>query len=93
MIEARGKIQQLLISFKRKEALAIQNKEDKNGKRTNELMLKVRGALHQETVYGKFDNEETKKVNIKTAFELPDFILEQEIKTKVLDELMILEEI
>ena len=82
--EAKEKIEQLLISFKGKKRLLIQNKEDKNGKRTNELMLKIRSALHQETVYGKFDDEETKKVNIKTAFELADFILEPEIKNKVI---------
>ena len=52
--EAKEKIEQLLVSFKSKKRLLIQNKEDKNGRRTNELMLKVRGALHQETVYGKF---------------------------------------
>jgi hypothetical protein len=81
--EAKSKIEQLLVSFKKKNRLLIQNKKDKNGKRTNELMLKVRGALHQETVYGKFNDEETKKVNIKTAFELAEFILEPEIKSKV----------
>lgn len=81
--EAKEKIEQLLVSFKSKKRLLIQNKEDKNGRRTNELMLKVRGALHQETVYGKFFDEETRKVNIKTAFELADFILEPEIKYKV----------
>lgn len=82
--EAKEKIEQLLISFKGKKRLLIQNKEDKNGNRISELMLKVRGALHQETIYGKFDDEETKKVNIKTAFELADFILEPEIKNKII---------
>ena len=82
--EAKEKIDQLLASFKGKKRLLIQNKEDKYSKRTNELMLKVRGALHQETVYGKFDDDETKKVNIKTAFELAEFILEPNIKEKVL---------
>lgn len=83
--QAKERIEQLITSFKGKKRLLIQNKEDKiTGKRSNELMLKVRGALHQETVYGKLVDEETKKVNLKTAFELADYILEPEIKTKVI---------
>lgn len=80
--EAKEKIEQAIVSFKGKKRILIQNKEDKKtGKRLNdELMLKVRGALHQETIYGKFEDEEIKTVNIKTAFELTGYIIEPETK-------------
>jgi hypothetical protein len=81
-VEAKEKIEQTIVSFKGKKRILIQNKEDKKtGKRINDkLMLKVRGALHKETIYGKFIDEEKKTVNIKTAFELTEYIIDPEIK-------------
>lgn len=81
--EAKEKIEQLLVSFKGKKRLLIQNKEDKNGKRTNELMLKVRGALHLAKSYGTRNIERTANATLEEAYSNPNFICNEIIKNEV----------
>ncbi|MBS1496398.1 MAG: hypothetical protein JSS98_03160 [Bacteroidetes bacterium] len=83
LVESRKKIEQLLVSFKSKKRLLIQNKEDKNGKRTNELILKVRGALHLAKSYGTKNIEKTATGSLEEAFNNPDAILNEIVRNEV----------
>lgn len=49
-------LKQIIVSYKPKDKILIQNKEEKDGQnkliKTNEKIIRIRGALHEETVYG-----------------------------------------
>jgi CRISPR-associated endonuclease Csn1 len=62
----RGQLETMVVSHKPKDKLGI--KIDEN---TNKKQLKIRGALHQETYYGKLDGRDTKRVDI-SALSLSD---------------------
>jgi len=84
--EAKENIETIIVSHKPKQRILIQNKDDKKTKsKLDELILKIRSKLHQETLYGlKEDkNAAIKTINIKSAFDFADFIIDAEIKKQV----------
>ena len=59
--QVRGQLETMVVSHKPKDKLGI--KIDEN---TNKKQLKIRGALHQETYYGKINGRDTKRVDISS---------------------------
>ena len=59
--QVRGQLETMVISHKPKDKLGI--KIDENAKKKQ---LKIRGALHQETYYGKLNGRDTKRVDISS---------------------------
>ena len=83
--DAKEKIEQSIVSFKSKRRILIQNKEDKTtGKRLDELMLKVRGALHLAKVYGTKKIERFKNVKLEEAFNSPELIVNEIVKNDLI---------
>ena len=77
--EAKKHLETMIVSQKSKDKLAVR---DNNGKK----QLKIRGALHQETYYGKTNNRDTKTISIselkpKDIAQIIDPVLQKEIES------------
>lgn len=77
--EAKKHLETMIVSQKSKDKLAVR---DNNGKK----QLKIRGALHQETYYGKTNNRDTKTISIselkpKDISQIIDPVLQKEIES------------
>jgi len=85
--QAKNQLETMVVSHKPKDKLGIKIDE-----KTNKKQLKIRGALHQETYYGKLNGRDTKRVEISSLsitknkttnqeeiVELIDKVLEKEI--------------
>lgn len=59
--QVKNQLETMVVSHKPKDKLGI--KIDEN---TNKKQLKIRGALHQETYYGKLNGRDTKRVDISS---------------------------
>ena len=57
--QVRGQLETMVVSHKPKDKLGIKIEENSNKKQ-----LKIRGALHQETYYGKLNGRDTKRVDL-----------------------------
>ncbi len=64
--QVKEQLETMVVSHKPKDKLGIKIDE-----RTNKKQLKIRGALHQETYYGKINGRDTKRVDI-SSLSLPD---------------------
>lgn len=65
--EVRELLETMVVSQKTKDKLSIKEEEEyKNGVQIKKgrMQLKIRGALHQDTYYGKTNNQDTKVVHI-----------------------------
>jgi CRISPR/Cas system Type II protein with McrA/HNH and RuvC-like nuclease domain len=92
MEDAKIQIQNIIVSHKRKQKILIQKqhvRDSKTGEEKEEWQLKIRGALHQETVYGKIklDTPKVKPVLIKSAFSLAGYIEDPVHKKLILERL------
>ena len=59
--QVKNKLETMIISHKPKDKLGI-----KTDDKTYKKQLKIRGALHQETYYGKLNGRDTKRVDISS---------------------------
>lgn len=59
--QAKSQLETMIVSHKPKDKLGIKTDE-----KTNKKQLKIRGALHQETYYGKLNGRDTKRVDVST---------------------------
>jgi CRISPR subtype II RNA-guided endonuclease Cas9/Csn1 len=59
--QVRNQLETMIVSHKPKDKLGIKTDE-----KTNKKQLKIRGALHQETYYGKLNGRDTKRVDISS---------------------------
>ena len=86
--EVKNFIETMVVSQKAKDKLSIKEEEEyKNGVmvKKGRKQLKIRGALHQDTYYGKTNNRDTKVVHIsnlqsKDIDQIIDNVLKEEIK-------------
>jgi hypothetical protein len=76
---ARELLETMVVSHKPKDKLGIKVDE-----KTNKKQLKIRGALHEETYYGKLNGRDTKnmdisKLSVKDISKIIDGVLKEEI--------------
>ena len=87
--EVKKLLETMVVSQKTKDKLSIKEEEEyKNGVmvKKGRKQLKIRGALHQDTYYGKTNNRDTKVVRIsklqnKDIDQIIDRVLKEEIKS------------
>lgn len=79
-------IDEILISFKPGKRVASISKFKAKGKNVNTGVLTPRGALHEQSVYGKIKIIEKNKA-VKYLFEHPKTIIDKDIQQKVLDKI------
>jgi len=77
--QVKEHLESMVVSHKPKDKLGIKL-DDKTGR----PQLKIRGALHQETYYGKLNGQDTKSINIsqlsvKDISKIIDLVLQKEI--------------
>ena len=79
--QAREHLETMLVSHKPKDKLGI-----KVDKKTNKKQLKIKGALHEETYYGKLNGKDTKTIEI-SKLKLKDIqkIIDQDVLAKEIE--------
>ena len=65
--DAKKALQEIIVSHKPKDKLLLQyEKVKRNGKEINERVIKIRGPLHEETIYGLSSGLESKRMNLSS---------------------------
>lgn len=63
--DAKKALAEIIVSHKPKDKLLLQYKEvEKNGKKVKDRVIKIRGPLHEETVYGLSSGLESKRISL-----------------------------
>ena len=87
--EVKKNLETMVVSQKTKDKLSIKEEEEyKNGVmvKKGRKQLKIRGALHQDTYYGKTNNQDTKVVHISNLQDkdidkiIDEYVLQKEIR-------------
>jgi len=79
----RKHLETMIVSHKTKDNLGIKIDE-----KTNKKQLKIRGALHQETYYGKLNGRDTKRVEMSSLSITKDKITKQEQIVELIDKVL-----
>lgn len=85
--EVEKEADKILISFKAGKKVATISKFKAKGKNKEQGVIVPRGALHEQSVYGKIKVEEPDKP-LKYLFENPSTIKDEKVKRKVIDRLL-----
>ena len=80
--QVRGQMETMIVSHKYKDKLGIKI-EDK----TNKKQLKIKGALHQETYYGKTNGRDTKRVEISSLSlaEVSKIVIDNSLANEIIE--------
>ena len=65
--DAKKALEEVIVSHKPKDKLLLQyDTVEKNGKEVKERVIKIRGPLHEETIYGLSSGLESKRINLSS---------------------------
>jgi len=80
--EVREHLETMAVSHKPKDKLGI-----KVDKKTQKKQLKIRGALHQETYYGKLDERDTKRIDLSALSfaDVPKIVIDKGLSNDIIE--------